>query len=165
MQDPTRYGVIAFDELGNPKEIIEKPKTPPSRYAVTGLYFYDHHVVDIAQSLRPSPRGELEITDVNRAYLQQGNLNVTILDRGYAWLDTGTADALHKASAYVQTLQERQGIQIGCIEEEAYKMGFISEEQLLLLAERYPSNPYGSYLKTRLCNFLESSSQIPLLSN
>ena len=147
VQDPTRYGVIAFDENRKPKEIIEKPKNPPSRYAVTGLYFYDHNVVNIAKTLKPSPRGELEITDVNRVYLQNTKLNVTILDRGYAWLDTGTADALHKASAYVQTLQERQGIQIGCIEEEAYKMGFITEKQLLQLAERYSSNSYGSYLK------------------
>ncbi len=146
VQDPSRYGVIAFDENGRPKEIIEKPKNPPSRYAVTGLYFFDHNVVNIAKTLKPSSRGELEITDVNRVYLQNSKLNVTIIDRGYAWLDTGTADALHKASAYVQTLQERQGIQIGCIEEEAYKMGFINEDQLLQLAERYSSNSYGHYL-------------------
>lgn len=150
VQDPSRYGVIAFDENGLPKEIIEKPKNPPSRYAVTGLYFYDHNVVNIAKSLKPSPRGELEITDVNRIYLQNAKLNVTILDRGYAWLDTGTADALHKASAYVQTLQERQGIQIGCIEEEAYKMGFINEEQLFQIADSYSSNSYGNYLKNLL---------------
>ncbi|GAB5412106.1 MAG: glucose-1-phosphate thymidylyltransferase RfbA [Chlamydiales bacterium] len=150
VQDPSRYGVIAFDESGRPKEIIEKPKNPPSRYAVTGLYFYDHNVVNIAKTLKPSPRGELEITDVNRVYLQNNKLNVTIIDRGYAWLDTGTADALHKASAYVQTLQERQGIQIGCIEEEAFKMGFINEGQLLKLAERYSSNTYGHYLSNLL---------------
>ncbi|MDX8431386.1 MAG: glucose-1-phosphate thymidylyltransferase RfbA [Candidatus Algichlamydia australiensis] len=150
VQDPSRYGVIAFDDQGRPKEIVEKPKNPPSRYAVTGLYFYDTNVVSIAKSLKPSPRGELEITDVNRAYLQDGNLHVTILDRGYAWLDTGTADALHKASAYVQTLQERQGIQIGCIEEEAYNMGWISDDQLLFLSGRYLGNAYGNYLQSRI---------------
>jgi len=150
VQDPSRYGVIAFDKNGQPKEIVEKPKNPSSRYAVTGLYFYDHNVVNIAKTLKPSPRGELEITDVNRVYLENAKLNVTILDRGYAWLDTGTADALHKASAYVQTLQERQGIQIGCIEEEAYKMDLISGEQLLQLADRYSSNSYGNYLKNLL---------------
>ena len=158
VQDPSRYGVIAFDEHGKPKEIIEKPKNPPSRYAVTGLYFYDHDVVNIARILKPSPRGELEITDVNRVYLQNAKLNVTILDRGYAWLDTGTADALHKASAYVQTLQERQGIQIGCIEEEAYKMNLITDEKLLQLANRYSSNSYGSYLKNLIsCEVLTKS--------
>ena len=158
VQDPSRYGVIAFDENRKPKEIIEKPKNPPSRYAVTGLYFYDHNVVNIAKTLKPSPRGELEITDVNRVYLQNTKLNVTILDRGYAWLDTGTADALHKASAYVQTLQERQGIQIGCIEEEAYKMDLISDAQLLQLANCYSSNSYGSYLKALIpCEVLTNS--------
>lgn len=158
VQDPSRYGVIAFDENRKPKEIIEKPKNPPSRYAVTGLYFYDHNVVNIAKTLKPSPRGELEITDVNRVYLQNTKLNVTILDRGYAWLDTGTADALHKASAYVQTLQERQGVQIGCIEEEAYKMDLISDAQLLQLANCYSSNSYGSYLKALIpCEVLTNS--------
>lgn len=158
VQDPARYGVIAFDRQGRPKEIVEKPHNPPSRFAVTGLYFYDARVVGIARSLKPSARGELEITDVNRAYLEQGDLKVTILDRGYAWLDTGTSDALHKASAYVQTLQERQGIQIGCIEEDAFNEGFISQEQLAYLAERYSHNSYGTYLKNLISSLASTTA-------
>lgn len=125
VKDPERYGVIAFNDQKQVIDIIEKPKNPPSQYAVTGLYFYDNDVVAIAKSLKPSPRGELEITDVNRAYLQRGDLNVHLFDAGFAWLDTGTFEALHKASNYVQIIQERQGIQIGAIKEIALQNGWI----------------------------------------
>lgn len=126
VKDPERYGVIAFDEDKQVTDIIEKPKNPPSHYAVTGLYFYDNNVVEIAKSLHPSPRGELEITDVNRAYLHRGDLDVHLFDSGFAWLDTGTFEALHKASNYVQIIQERQGVQIGAIEEIALQNGWIN---------------------------------------
>lgn len=144
--NPDRYGVLDFYETGEVKGIIEKPAHPPSRFAVTGLYFYDHHVVEIAKSLKPSPRGELEITDVNNAYLQRGQLHLHLLDRGFAWLDTGTPDAMQKAAHYVQTIQERQGIKIGCVEEIAYEMGFIHEKELLALAEALSPSEYGDYL-------------------
>jgi len=126
VKDPERYGVIAFNDQKKVTDIIEKPKNPPSQYAVTGLYFYDNDVVSIAKSLKPSPRGELEITDVNRAYLRRGDLQVHLFETGFAWLDTGTFEALHKASNYVQIIQERQGIQIGAIEEIAVANGWIS---------------------------------------
>ena len=150
VKDPERYGVIDFDENLKIQGIIEKPLNPPSRYAVTGLYYYDNDVIDIAANLKPSSRGELEITDVNRVYLKRGNLHLHLLERGFAWLDTGTHDALQKASAYVQTIQERQGIKISCIEEIAYKMGFIDQEQLFRLGALYPNNEYGDYLKNQL---------------
>jgi glucose-1-phosphate thymidylyltransferase len=150
VNDPERYGVMAFDDDGRVKDIIEKPKDPPSSYAVTGLYFYDNSVIDIARSLKPSKRGEYEITDVNVAYLQKKQLQVRLLERGFAWLDTGTHDALQKASIYVQTLQERQGIQIACLEEIAYTQGFISFEQLEKLAEAASASAYGAYLQ-KLC--------------
>jgi len=146
VKDPERYGVVAFDEDYRVKSITEKPANPPSRYAVTGLYFYDNEVVEIARALKPSARGELEITDINSAYLAKGNLHVRLLGRGFAWLDTGTHDALQKASTYVQTIQERQGIKIACIEEIAYQMGFIDEEQLERLAKNLAKSEYGEYL-------------------
>lgn len=144
--NPSRYGVLEFHETGEVKGIIEKPARPPSRYAVTGLYFYDTQVVDIAKALKPSPRGELEITDVNNVYLQRGELNCHLLDRGFAWLDTGTPDAMQKAAHYVQTIQERQGIKIGCVEEIAFEMGFIKEKELTALAEALSPSEYGDYL-------------------
>lgn len=144
--NPSRYGVIAFDENNQVQAIIEKPAQPPSRFAVTGLYFYDHHVVDIAKGLKPSARGELEITDVNNAYLQMGKLNCHLLDRGFAWLDTGTPDAMQKAAQYVQTIQERQGIKIGCVEEIAFEMGYINEKELHQLAEALSPSDYSKYL-------------------
>jgi len=150
VNDPERYGVIAFDDDGRIKDIIEKPKDPPSSYAVTGLYFYDNTVIDIAKNLKLSKRGEYEITDVNVAYLQKRKLKVRLLDRGFAWLDTGTHDALQKASNYVQTIQERQGIKIACVEEIAYQQGFISFEQLERLAHKASASEYGHYLQ-KLC--------------
>lgn len=146
VRDPERYGVFAFNEEGQIIDIVEKPKIPPSHFAQTGLYFYDSSVVDIARCLTPSPRGELEITDVNRVYLQQGRLRYTLLERGFAWLDTGTYEALQSASSYVQTIQERQGIKIGCVEEIAYEMQFISREQLQELAKALLPSEYGKYL-------------------
>lgn len=146
VQNPGRYGVIDFNRDHSVKQIIEKPAVPPSRYAVTGLYFYDPQVVEIARQLEPSPRGELEITDVNNAYLKRGELSCQLLDRGFAWLDTGTPDAMQKAAQYVQTIQERQGIKIGCIEEVAYEMGFISADELSQLASELAPSEYGNYL-------------------
>jgi len=150
VNDPQRYGVIAFDDDGRIKNIIEKPKDPPSSYAVTGLYFYDNSVIDIARNLKPSKRGEYEITDVNVIYLNRSQLKVRLLDRGFAWLDTGTHDALQKASSYVQTIQDRQGIKIACLEEIAYQQGFISFEQLEKLAALASVSEYGHYLQ-KLC--------------
>lgn len=150
VQNPGRYGVIDFNRDHSVKQIIEKPAVPPSRYAVTGLYFYDPHVVEIARQLEPSPRGELEITDVNNAYLKRGELSCQLLDRGFAWLDTGTPDAMQKAAQYVQTIQERQGIKIGCIEEVAYEMGFISADELSQLASELAPSEYGNYLARSL---------------
>ncbi|MBX7067682.1 MAG: glucose-1-phosphate thymidylyltransferase RfbA [Parachlamydiales bacterium] len=147
VKDPSRYGVVHFDAQMRALGIEEKPQHPKSSYAVPGLYFYGPDVVDIAKSLKPSPRGELEITDVNRVYLEQGRLNVRLLGRGHAWLDTGTFDAFHKAASFVQAIQERQGIKIACIEEIAYQMGYIDEKQLLDLADRYAKNEYGEYLR------------------
>ncbi len=146
VKDPERYGVLAFDDHKQVKSIIEKPQMPPSSYAVTGLYFYDNDVISIAETLTPSERGELEITDVNQEYLNRGRLNVHLFDRGFAWLDTGTCDALQKAAHYVQTIQERQGIKIGCIEEIAYEKGWIAEEGLQALADCQSKSEYGQYL-------------------
>lgn len=150
VQDPHRYGVLEVDEDGQIIDIVEKPKIAPSPYAVTGLYFYDSCVVEIAKSLEPSKRGELEITDVNKAYLCDKRLNCQLLSRGFAWLDTGTPDAMQEASAYIQTIQKRQGIKIGCIEETALSMGYIDENQLLKLAEVHRSSDYGRYLLSLL---------------
>jgi len=147
VSDPERYGVVSFDDAGNATALEEKPKAPRSNYAVTGLYFYDHNIVDIARTIRPSARGELEITDVNIAYLTAGKLYVERLRRGYAWLDTGTHESLLSAATFVQTIQARQGLKISCIEEIAYRMGYIDAEQVLRLAEPLAKNEYGDYLK------------------
>ena len=147
VSDPERYGVVSFDEDGSALSLEEKPQHPKSNYAVTGLYFYDKNIVDIAQTIRPSARGELEITDVNIAYLTAGKLYVERLRRGYAWLDTGTHESLLSAATFVQTIQARQGLKISCIEEIAYRMGYIDAEQVLRLAEPLAKNEYGDYLK------------------
>ncbi|MFH2219166.1 MAG: glucose-1-phosphate thymidylyltransferase RfbA [Pseudomonadota bacterium] len=146
VRDPERYGVVEFDPDGKVISIEEKPKMPKSSYAVPGLYFYDNDVVNIASGLKPSERGELEITDVNMAYLRRGELRVELLGRGYAWLDTGTHQALQQAASYVQVIQERQGLKISCIEEIAYRMGYIDREQVKRLASDMIQNDYGQYL-------------------
>ncbi|MCW3125307.1 MAG: rfbA [Bacteroidetes bacterium] len=146
VSDPERYGVVDFDKDGKAISIEEKPKEPKSNYAVPGLYFYNNEVVKIAKDLKPSPRGEYEITDVNKEYLERGKLKVGILDRGTAWLDTGTFDSLMQASQFVQVIEQRQGLKVGCIEEEAFRQGFISREQLKALAEPLMKSGYGKYL-------------------
>jgi glucose-1-phosphate thymidylyltransferase len=146
VSDPERYGVVEFDQTFRAISIEEKPTAPKSNYAVPGLYFYDNSVVNIAKNLKPSPRGEYEITDVNKVYLQQGNLKVSILDRGTAWLDTGTFDSLMQASQFVQVIEQRQGIKIACIEEIAYRKGFITKEQLVAIAQPLLKSGYGQYL-------------------
>ncbi len=147
VSDPGRYGVMEFDENFKVKDIIEKSSTPPSNYAITGLYFYDHRAAKFAKDLKPSLRGELEITDLNRLYLQEGQLEVKLLGRGCAWLDTGTANSLFQAGSFVQAIQERQGLKIACIEEVAYFKGFISLDQLTTLANALVNSEYGQYLK------------------
>lgn len=146
VHDPERYGVVDFDANGKVLSIEEKPTVPKSNYAVPGIYFYDNDVVDIAANIKPSPRGELEITDVNKEYLKRGKLQVSILDRGTAWLDTGTFNSLMQASQFVQVIEERQGLKIGSIEEAAYKMGFIGADQLRKLAEPLLKSGYGTHL-------------------
>ncbi|NNK88552.1 MAG: glucose-1-phosphate thymidylyltransferase RfbA [Flavobacteriaceae bacterium] len=146
VQDPERYGVVEFNDQNKAISIEEKPKNPKSNYAVPGIYFYDNQVIEIAKGIKPSIRGELEITDINKTYLQKGKLNVKILDRGTAWLDTGTFNSLMQAAQFVQVIEERQGLKIGCIEEVAYKMGYIDKSQLLKLAEPLLKSGYGEYL-------------------
>lgn len=148
--DPERYGVVEFDKDFKALSIEEKPEKPKSNYAVPGLYFYDNNVVEIAKNLKPSPRGEYEITDVNKFYLEQGDLHVGVMDRGTAWLDTGTFDSLSDASEYVRVIEKRQATKIGCIEEVAYRQGFINDEQLKLLIVKYIKSGYGAYLETLL---------------
>ena len=150
VNDPQRYGVVAFDGLGKATSLEEKPQKPKSNYAVTGLYFYDNQVVDIAKELRPSERGELEITDANRVYLEQKQLNVETLGRGYAWLDTGTHESMNEASLFIQTIEHRQGLKVACPEEIAYRNDFIDAEKLEQLAKPLGNNGYGKYLQQLL---------------
>lgn len=147
VEDPERFGVVEFDEKGKVISLEEKPEIPKSNYAVTGLYFYDNKVCEYAKSLKPSPRGELEITDLNKIYLEKGKLDVITLGRGYGWLDTGTVDSLSEASEYVRVIENRQGLKISCIEEISYKNGWINKETLLESAVKYGKSPYGQHLK------------------
>ena len=146
VSDPERYGVVEFDKNNKVLSIEEKPTQSKSNYAVPGLYFYDNEVVAIAKAMKPSPRGELEITDVNKAYLEKGKLEVGVLTRGTAWLDTGTFDSLQEAGQFIEVIEKRQGLKVGCIEEIAYRMGFIDKEQLLKLADKFMKSGYGKYL-------------------
>ena len=146
VSDPERYGVVDFDKNNKVLSIEEKPKEPKSNFAVPGLYFYDNDVIEIAKNLKPSPRGEYEITDVNKEYLKRGKLKVSIMDRGTAWLDTGTFESLMQAGQFVQVIEERQGLKIGCIEEVAYTMGYINKEQLINVAQSLTKSGYGNYL-------------------
>jgi glucose-1-phosphate thymidylyltransferase len=147
VKDPERFGVVTFDESQRAISIEEKPEKPKSNYAVTGLYFYDNKVVSIAKAIKPSKRGELEITDVNAAYLKAGNLNVELLGRGYAWLDTGTFDSLQEASGFIETLEKRQGLKVACLEEVAYRMGYLDKNELLRQAIKLNENSYVEYLR------------------
>jgi glucose-1-phosphate thymidylyltransferase len=147
VKDPERYGVVELDAGGRPVSLVEKPKQPRSPYAVTGLYFYDNHVLEVAAALKPSARGELEITDVNLDYLRRGRLHVEVLGRGSAWLDTGTHESLLQASNFIQTIEERQGLKVACLEEVAYNMGYIGAEDVLRVARSMEKNEYGQYLR------------------
>lgn len=147
VKDPERFGVVEFDANGKALSIEEKPARPKSNYAVTGLYFYNNNVVEYAKALKPSARGELEITDLNRVYLEKGLLNVELLGRGFAWLDTGTHKSLMQAGQYIQTIEENQGIKIACLEEVALRMGFLSKEEVKRSSEKYKNNEYFSYVR------------------
>ena len=155
VQDPERYGVVAFDAQGRATSLEEKPANPKSNYAVTGLYFYDNQVADIAANLKPSARGELEITDLNRIYLERGQLNVEIMGRGYAWLDTGTHESLIEAGNFIETIEHRQGLKVACPEEIAYRKGFIDADQLEKLAQPLARNGYGQYLQRLLKEWVQ----------
>jgi glucose-1-phosphate thymidylyltransferase len=146
VRDPERYGVVELNADGNPESIVEKPKNPKSNLAVTGLYFYDNQVVGIAKSLKPSPRGEIEITSVNQKYLEMGQLQVNIMERGTVWLDTGTVDSLHAAATYVKVVEDRQGMKVGCLEEIAWRNGWLSDSDLSEIANQYGTSPYREYL-------------------
>jgi glucose-1-phosphate thymidylyltransferase len=154
VQDASRYGVVEFDEQRRAVSLEEKPLKPKSRYAVTGIYFYDNQVVQVAESLKPSPRGELEITDVNRWYLERGQLHTQVLGRGMAWLDTGTHDSLLEASLFIHTVEQRQGLKIACPEEIVYRLGYINAQQVAVLAERVGKSSYGDYLRNMLAEKL-----------
>lgn len=157
VHDPERYGVVEFDEQWNALSLEEKPSEPKSNYAVTGLYFYDNRVVDVAKSIKPSPRGELEITDVNKQYLEWGDLSVQVFGRGLAWLDMGTHESLLQASMFIETIESRQGLKVACLEEIAFRQGFIGDEELAQAGDRYGKSGYGRYLK----NLLENKAQFP----
>ena len=146
VKDPQRFGVVDFDENGKVLSIVEKPKKPKSQFAVTGLYFYDNNVVEYVKNQKPSARNELEITDLNNTYLKKNTVNVELLGRGFAWLDTGTHESLLQASQFIKTIEDNQGFKIACLEEVAYRMGYISKEQLLEIAAKYPNNPYYQYV-------------------
>ncbi|MBQ8887559.1 MAG: glucose-1-phosphate thymidylyltransferase RfbA [Candidatus Gastranaerophilales bacterium] len=146
VKDPQRFGVVDFDENGKVLSIVEKPKKPKSQFAVTGLYFYDNNVVEYVKNQKPSARNELEITDLNNTYLKKNTVNVELLGRGFAWLDTGTHESLLQASQFIKTIEDNQGFKIACLEEVAYRMGYISKEQLLEIASKYPNNPYYQYI-------------------
>ena len=150
VRDPERYGVVTFDPAGKATDIVEKPANPKSNWAVTGLYFYDNEVLDIAAGLQPSQRGELEITDINKAYLQKGSLRVEKLGRGIAWLDTGTHESLSQASVFIQTIEDRQGLKVACLEEIAYQLNYITADQVKKMAEPLKKNGYGKYLLSML---------------
>jgi glucose-1-phosphate thymidylyltransferase len=150
VQDPQRYGVVEFDSNGNVVSLEEKPQNPKSSYAVPGLYFYDNDVIDVAKAIKPSQRGEIEITSVNQTYLQKQRLNTTILERGTAWLDTGTFESLNSASAFIQIVEERQGQKVSCLEEVAWRNGWISDSDLLTSADEYKSSPFAGYLRSLL---------------